>query len=726
MLALTLALTACTKDAADDTSSTDDTAVVFVLEGQFTPTDALADHPTQGAVPHKLIDVAFDADGERHWSVEDLRAGVSEAQDWADANNPGFQEGDPELFFTDPWSPYHFWPSLIDLSSLHAQDAALYGTVLDALLVLDPDAASIRTATDAAIADGHRIWAARDFSSQSAGEDGRGFYEVHYGFLVDLDARQVQQLRVHAQSNLALEEHTDDHVDALQAIFDAPPASPEPEIWTMCLREDHRPDKWSTVIIDFWPDADGELQFWLQRTHLYCNGSVPWVPIDLDDPTPEEKPPERGDPPGGDGAGQGKRAGQGAAGAPRPPVRDQVGDDDPWPWPWEEESIELPEDAENTGASAPCGPDCASEADKARDLIEQLQGEADAMEGSINDDIDRLNDMNKGIKPDQEFNNQEVQRLYEQYLADILAAEQALEDVAAEGTALGDDCEDANATLTPGAKAHLNAGNLWAQLLYVGGTWTQVWVPITYPLIPGGGTAGSGLAGTEAIVFDDTMANYVQKAIAQMMIDGMSFDDAEKKILDDPGAYGGDPDKASDPVWRQVMKSYTTALEDLYIKMWRTSFETPSESWGPLTDDDIDNIIQVLLTGKLTAEADTQSLAAWTVKNDAAVAEGERLNDARKEYELERERLYLEFRAAAQEVLKQAKEDRLVVLNEIEILSHFLKICAGEAAPGSWSAFGTNAMICAALADLLSGVNQQDCPTLWAWLNGISGDNGCN
>ncbi len=712
-----------TATPSGDTGSPPGEGETLVLTFVADPTDGIADHPQTGRRYEPLLDLAYDADGRRHWTLEDLDAAVDEADDWVADTVPAWTKG-ASLLFRDPaWAAYHTWPSIIDLTELERADAEVYGKVFDALLAFDPDAASVRSTYDARIAAGNRVYAARDYVGVVPGEDRSSFHEVHYAFLLDLDARDVIELQVHSRAAEGLQEVRDDAIEDLQGILDAPPKT-DGEVWQLCLREDYRPGAYIAFVLDSLSDPEGAQQFYVERVHPTCaapGGPPPDEPPDDDD---DKEPPPDKPRRGGAGDGSSGKRGDNNEGAPLPPDRDQLGEDDDDPFRREEGRVEDVDDtAEGEGAGpAECPPNGEQEIDKAQQTIDQLQQSLDMIAATYTEDANLFRGMSYVFVTGQGFANPCVQALYEEYEPQIEAIDAEAADIREQLRARANAAQAEKQALGAEVRIAKDIDNFWSLMLEFGGSWHQIWAPIPPVLVPSGSGASSGLAGTDLVMFTDDMGTYIQRQMARKLMNGKSWDEAKAEVLDDPKAYG-EEGIVDDPVWRFILNGYFAGLEELYRRMIPRFVE---ETFGETDDEEIDRIIALMFTRTPTAA--TKAACDTYEAELTKVWEGsEELITRLDELRRERRRLNEEFRARAVACFEAAVADYRLQLNMRLILEDFIELCQGLG-DDTFPYSGTPEDLCAAICQLLAQV-PENCPQLRNYLqnllNANCGREGC-
>lgn len=123
---------------------------------------------------------------ERIRTASDLARSNNAVQTVSPANSVG-----PHVL-----TPFHFWPNVIDLTLVHSLDPPLYARIAAEVLARDPRRALLESDWLASIAKGHRLFLARDFVL-SVQLGAVSWSEVHYAFVINLDAPSVLELQVH-------------------------------------------------------------------------------------------------------------------------------------------------------------------------------------------------------------------------------------------------------------------------------------------------------------------------------------------------------------------------------------------------------------------------------------------------------------------------------------------------------------------------------------------------
>jgi len=563
-------------------------------------------HPFDGASPETITDVAYDVDSSSSLSYAELAAWVRDAAAKADEVNAGRElrcstfepfRGEDCTFDAETgtvtcsrdeeniypieaaWclgevlTRFHFWPNVINLTDVyHADDdRALFETIAEELLQYEPDAATLMANLRREARRGDRVFVARDFVSSLA--FGFSHYrEVHYCLLINLDARYARELLVHQYAGDGLPPLNDPHVDELQSMLDHASAG---RTWDLCLRGNLKNTKYNAIVVDRLGESP-DAEFFVQRMHLVCGGCCgatgtwdeeepafpwkPWNPLKLEpvlDLVPAPNPPLNPHQPPNP-----------APGPAGPFIH-------PWPFPVDpntfaapEDTIEMPGEPEQTQDQGECAPIEAAceDAPTVQEMLDAARAARLHVEQSREADGTTLEGFQWEWEANAGFNDECLNRLMERFNDRLDPLQQAMDDARADYRAK----YDAKRALLDGMSelfgTLLHRGNLWANMLYVGGDWSRVRQMCPGPFIPAGGNTFEASSVDEAllIIDEETQRNW-QNSLATALMGGRTWQQARESMIGDSRNYPAGVAK-HDTIYQVIMNWYADCMAKSYTR----------------------------------------------------------------------------------------------------------------------------------------------------------------
>ncbi len=687
----------------------DDIRVVFSTAATGKTVGA-ARHPFNGAHPKLLTDVSYDVDDGRSYDMEWLADAIANAQTRADNANEEWGQRQNTVLVEPRFTKFHFWPNIIDLTEVYFRDATLFGTILDEFLANDPSVTAVRAALEAQAMAGERLCLGRDFVALVSCNF-RRFHEVHYGFVINLDAQTVDEYRVH--NELGLPKLHDPRIDDLQAIFDDPTSIGLGEAWCICLRGNTKRWKYQAKVVDKLDEAPNP-PFYVRRVHRTCLPAE--SPPDIPPPDDEEKDDGGGGPGGAAGGAGGGGAGPGGPPKNPPPPEekpekdtpdkpanpdapkpDKTADEhgvkpDPFP-PSEDEDSDDEPDA--PGRTAPAG-DCPDEAG-----TEALQAELDAcvdeletLRECFRQDVTLRNRLAFGWVPDAMFKNPSLQMTYDNRSDEGDAIQDEINAAEAEIVAANAEKKRLKLAASKAVQAAERRADIWDEIIHRGGPWQNIVVACQPPIIPAGGAPQPG-ADPLTLVTPQQQANFALILLGLMQRKGQSFDQAFDNALDDPSIY---PDgvKFGDRIWQTIWKAYAVCLRD---QLWPAMIKSYFSFYCPeLTQEQLEQLCAImlgaagddsLLTKAQIAERN-QLQADLQAECDKAAAAVMTKNEKTAEQEAFLETLLAELDA----IIDMLRIEFGVKLAEIMIIEDYLEWCKTQAPD---CRFRAGTQFCAAL-----------------------------
>ncbi|MBE9505808.1 MAG: hypothetical protein IMY84_03255 [Chloroflexi bacterium] len=622
---------------------------VFSTAGQDRDNAPVA-HPTSGAAPQVLTGVAYDVDTSSSLSFTGLANAVSDAPGLArDAGASAessctaflsFRQSDcvrdPETgkvrcsrdegdkYRTDigrccdaPVTEFHFWPNIINLTEVYYAQSShmLFDHILDLLLANEPGAEALRRDIAAQVKRGDRVFSACDFVSDVFYEF-TSYHEVYYGLIINLDGGQapyVREILVHDGAEDGLPLLHDPHVGQLAHIFEEPGSVEAGESWILCLRGNLKTDKYNALVVDRLDD-DSEAEFHIGRVLLTCGGCgggcgtwdtsrpgflpwKPWNPLMMDeefDFMPNPNPPGNPHAPFGP-----------AAGPSGPYIH-------PWPFPAGPDTFLPPEDTVGlpggeTGAEAE-----GNEAEGICEAPEMCCEDTSGAERALEDAADALEDLEEQRRQDREeyevldygwpddpegmeFNDPCLQKLLEDYLEQLAPLREEMQDLRDSLEDLSDRKQELKEGMDPVLQALYYRGNIWANVLYIGGDWSRVRTQCPGPFIPAGGYTfeASKVEDVLIAVTEETQRKW-QASLGNAVMQGMSWKQAAAAMVANPKNY---PEGyvAHDTVFQVIMNWYADCMKRSYTQSLNIYLR--GEFGEGLTDAQLQQMIQVMFNG---------------------------------------------------------------------------------------------------------------------------------
>ncbi len=569
--------------------------------------DAEVAHPHTGWRSRIFRDVAWDVDAGQSFDVEYTRHRIEVAPELAAAGNyweetPWAEDVILPYYLTDFWTRFHVWPNIIRLTEIHYADFPLYEQILDELLALDPNGATLRAQLDAEAAAGERLILARDFLTVVEVED-RLYWEVHFAFVLNLDAEYVVELEVHDQEDQGLGMIHDPSIDELvEALLDE--NEPLGEVWHLCLRGNLKQRWFQAVVVDRLDEAP-EPEFFSHRVHSSCIGGIDppdeQDPPGDDDDTPE--PPEDDDPP------------------PEPQITEPWNPAHPnplcggfppllvypWPWldcAWLQPEMPEPEPDEPCWDAYPC-------TDEEIAWVAQYRAEKQAYfdDGLVmlNEDIGQFNEtIWTPLQAGLDFHDEDMQADYDATLETIAGLQAQIDVLRGEQAELNGEIAEVKAALPNRVDAALHRKGHVMNCLGLPGVYrldAMVW---TAPMIPSGapGVVASITAGLQ---------HAFQKDMVRRLNDGDSWSEAREGALHTRENYaeGG----RYDAVNVEVMSGYIRGLRD----MWTQQLLLYLPRWYPdASEAELLELVEVVLDGEEALdEGESQALEQAVEEIDA-------------------------------------------------------------------------------------------------------------
>lgn len=743
ILLISLLVVACGGDEDDDSDDNNDIVVTQEPDAELTvgtepiPDDAeitiaesrssistldgIALHPSAGGFPVLISEVAYDVDEGQSVTLEDTRTRIQMAEDWSNANDlsaPSIQAGEIHLF--PRYERFHYWPNVLDLTSIAALDPTLYSQILTDILVFEPAASTTRTRIETAVTAGKRVFLVRDYVNRVSASS-REYHEVHYAFVVNLTDQWVSELRVHDETEQGLGNVNDPLINELTSLF-----AQQGDQWEMCLRGNHNRAKYSAVIVDKADD-----RYWIRRMHQSCTGAVP--PPEKEPPI-LTVPPPGGNPPGGGGpggAGPGPGGQGGAAGGPGgadgvPALeKDQRGivEDPPW-WPWgfEDEAVEDDEPALGTPAqgdgSGAAAPSCPQDAQKAQQWEQQIENQLESIRTDLAEDVEKINNMRFEWISGQTFDNPCIQEAYDNTAEQIAALQAQIDALESQLSDIHEAVDGVKNGVSEAVKILWGRDSFWDNMIHVGGTWSNItisWVPA---FLSSGGQK-------EYIVFGDREVGAFTSSVVKAMMNGARWDDAVSEAMNNPNIY---PDgyAIGDKLIQAVWVGYAECLKELYKLQFK---EYMKSRWEGYSDEEQDHFLDILFDGEvvLTGSESSEAQAAESEvagQGDDASPLRDQIDALKAQIDKLRRQFLEDMRTTC---AAGAITDKLLLQHQRNLLFAFGNHCADPDGPNSVPLYFTKEMLCQAIDQLLMHPNLEppQCQALRAYLEMLKEANQC-
>ncbi len=663
-------------------------------------------HESSGRLPTLLSQLAYGVDEEASFDLEFTRFRIEHAEALARSNNFAFASPPTEIPLPGRLSKFHFWPNILDLTEIYYSDEALYARIVAEILALDPRRTALAQDWLARVQRSERLFLARDFVDEVA-SGGLRFEEVHYAFVVNLDARFAEELLAHPFAAQGLGPLRDPLIPRLNDLLVQSATLPLGEVWHLCLRGNLRRNHQQAIIVDKLAAAPAP-EFFVARIHQNCLGGGPGGPP-TDEPPPEEEPPPIKNPPprGGDGSGD-PRPPSKIPGAARPPERGDQPPVRPWPEP-EKEYVEPPGGGAGGPAQPPGNqprPGMQNERAKIQALLDQARRAEEETRPKVQEDLEKFRNMSYEWIEGVTFHDPCVQAIYDKYAAQVAELKKRIAELAAKAAADQTAAQAQRTAAAPAVRALISKEGLWINMITVGGAWSNVRVPCFPPLIPSGGFDPTGVV----VIGAEAMAAFHNDLVRAMM-NGRTWDQAVAEAIADPERY---PEgvQQGDKIYQLIWKTVADCYRRLFTEMFRIYLKTV---YPDLTDEQREKMIPGLFDGEQAlTEAERAELEA--VRAALAAAQAATLACAEQIAALEEQikDLLRKFREEARLCF-----DRVIAgLREHDTMRRILEAAAIEAAtpgaPGSVPAMGFN--FCEVLRRMLGFPDIQNCPGLRAYL----------
>lgn len=668
-------------------------------------TETLVSHEATGRLPFLLLNVSYGVDEEQSFDLAYTRYRIERAADLARSNNFAFASPPTETPVPGVLTKFHFWPNIIDLTEIQFLDEPLYDRIAAEILENEPARVAITADWKLRVRRGERMYLARDFIS-SLDTGGLGFADVHYAFVINLDAMCAQELQVHHQEEQGLARLHDRLIDTLNERFASAATLPLGEVWHLCLRGNLRRSHSQAIIVDKLT-ATSAGEFFVARLYATCRagggGGTP-PPTFEDEPPPIPEPPPRG---GGGNGSNGERAASKVPGAPRPPDRGE-GEPPVRPWPGgEKEYEEPPQGPEGPAGGGNSGqiPNLQNEQQKIQQLLDQARMSAAQMRMKVEQDLAAFRAMSFEWINGVTFNDPSMQEKYNRYAAQVAALQTQIAERNATAGGSVASLAMMRTNASPAVRALLSKQGLWDNMITVAGAWSNIRVPCLPPLIPGIGLRIEGVI----IYADQTKAFHDD--LYKAMVNGKSWDEAVALALADPKRYPPEV-PYGDKIFQGIWKALANCYRDLFTAMFRIYLRSV---FPALTDEQREEMIPALFDcdKPLTPaqRAEWQALLDKFKESETAVAaqlaQIQTLENQIKD-------LLHQFRLEARPCLDRA----IAGVRELEAIARILEAALVEArtpgAPGSLPLVGTN--FCDTLRKMLTFPPVQNCPGLREYL----------
>jgi hypothetical protein len=684
-------------------SSNDVPAAAFFRYRHFTGVDVR--HPFPGSLPRLLGGVGYGVDEESAFTLTNLGVRVSAAPGLAFSNNAAYTGSSSNGAAPRVFTPFHYWPNVIDLALVHAGDPVLYSNIVGQILASEPDRSLIETQWLADVTQGRRLFLARDFlNTVSVGTS--TWAEVHFAMAINLDSLSVRELQVHGLRAEGMVQLHDPRVDALRSSMTNAASLPEGEVWCLCLRGNYRRSFFQAVVVDKVISLAGAALHIVQIDQS-CSGGGGGGPPPTEDPPEEPPPPVEPPPPGGGGDGSnGERAWSAAR---LPPVR---GGQAPGRVPVED----IPNGPNQPGQRNPQQPipGLAQEQAKIQMLLDQARQNASQLRANYVQDAELLRNMSYVWIGGVLFTNPCLQSNYSAFAAEVAAVQAQIAPLQAEASNCVVAIKNATQSASPPIRALVSKPTIWINVVDGYGPWSNLQIPCSFPIIPSAGT-------TEIVGLG--VDRFAREVVLGMM-QGKSWTAAVDAAVANPRNYPGGVAMSQDAVFTYALRQYADCLRQLYEAKFRIAL---AQFYPGLTAAERESMIPVLFDcdrdftpAQRSELAALQALiTAANTKIDGLLAQIAALEDQINRDILRR------FHAAAADCLRQAAAQVLNADNIRRILEAALVEATTPGAPGSVPSYPDigpdhgRAAFCQALQQLLASPAVQNCPGLAAYITSL-------
>jgi len=618
-------------------------------------------HPFTGSSPKLLTDVSYDVDSNRSLSINDTKYVIENAQNIANANN-----WDVELY-----SKFHFWPNIFDLTEIYFRDKDLYTRIIDEILEKNHDKDIIIAKMNSEISDGNRIFLARDFIP-IVEYNGRVYYEVNYGFIINLDKRYVEEILIHNKTLIVLH---DPNIDELMRLFNKTNL-PEGEIWELCLRGNIKRTKYNSIIVDRVNNSG----FFVKRVHLSCGcyyyfeenlPGIPKIPIrNPPIPKPEEKiplPPKNPNHPKPPFIHPKKNGG---VTTPSPPMR-------PWPFPNPEPKDTMPIPSNSNGESDQQCSENEELLQQKSQLLENLRSEVNNKRDKFNNDIKNLNNnfSYSYYLPGEwinntKFNNPCIEEAYNSYNEKVKVIKKQINKLREEQGNISNAISSLAKQLGRVIDSYRYRSSIWQNMLHgdSNSEWTKVSVPCGGGIImPGHSSALPRIN----ITPEQQMA--FRKDVLSGVMNGKTWggavNEAILKHISANNSWGNH-------TWIKIWEMYANCLKKLYTKQLKI-FLKNSSIYPDASDEEIKQMINIMFNGSsaLTEEQEKQ-LAQFNKQKEKYLEQQKKIEKAIEKLNNQIDNLRWKFRDDIREnCLKASRKEINQTWQTIWIIESFLEYC---------------------------------------------------
>ena len=644
-------------------------------------------HPFTGSAPKLLTDVSYDVDSNRSLSINNTEYIIENAQDIAKANNWG-----AELY-----SKFHFWPNMFDLTEIYFQDKDLYNKIVNEILEKNPDRDAIIIRINSEVSKGDRIFLARDFIP-IVKYNGRIYYEVHYGFIINLDEKYIKEILIHNETVLH-----DSHVDELTKLFNKTNLL-DGQIWEICLRGNIKRAKYNSIIVDRLNNSG----FFIERVHLSCGcyhyfeENLSWIPKipfkKFPPPKPEEKIPLPSKNPNHTQPPFIHPKKNGGVTTPSPPMR-------PWPFPNPEPEDTTPIPSSSQGESEPIEgcPENEELLQQKHQLLENLNITIEKKIERFNKDIRNLNNnfsysysLAGEWIDNTKFNNPCIEELYNSYNEKVQVIKNQINKLREEQGNISNAIKSLAKQLGCVIDSYRHRSSLWQNMLHgdSDSEWTKVNVPCGGGIImPGPSSSMPTLNVTPKQQMD------FRKDVLSAVMNGKTWEEAVKeatlKNIPKNNNWGN-------PTWKKIWEMYADCLEKLYKKQFRIFLKNDNIYPG-CDDEEIEKMINVMFNGysALTSKQKKQ-LNQFNKQKEEYLKQQKKIDEAIEKLNNQIDDLRWKFRdEVRKKCLTPGREEINKTRQTIWIIESFLKYCRNHNGTYKFKYIDTQTL-CATLNEMLS------------------------